>query len=105
MIPAEHEALASSSYLPYGTSTLNPLPNFVEEVEDYSKINLTTIKGYIDSVAVRPITNVSVVGRMNNAKVRICDSRTTSTSSTKSRKASRKKRTTCRPTSRLWRSG
>ena len=84
MIPAENQTLAASSYLLDGSRSLNPLPNLVPEVDDYSKINMTTIKGYIDKVAIRPIMNVSVVGRMNNSSVDACDPRTTSISSTKS---------------------
>lgn len=50
------------------TSALNPLPHFVEPLDDYSKINLTTIQEYKEKFAVRPLLNASVLGRTNNLK-------------------------------------
>src|SRR3990167_2873050 len=50
------------------TSALNPLPHFVEPLDDYSKINLTTIQDYKEKFAVRPLLNASVLGRTNNLK-------------------------------------
>ena len=47
---------------------LNPLPMYVDEVGDYSKINLTTIHDYKVKRAVRPQLNLSVAGRINNIK-------------------------------------
>jgi hypothetical protein len=50
------------------SSGLNPLPHFVEPLDDYSKINLTTIQEYKEKFAVRPLLNASVLGRTNNLK-------------------------------------
>lgn len=50
------------------TSNLNPLPHYVEPMDDYSKINLTTIQEYKEKFAVRPLLNASVLGRANNLK-------------------------------------
>ena len=49
----------------------NHFPNLVSISEFYDKINLTTIKPYKDELAIRPIQNVLVVGRMNNVNVSI----------------------------------
>ena len=49
--------------------SINPTPLYVAEVEDYSKINLTTIGLYQEKQAVRPLQNVSTIGGINNVRV------------------------------------
>ena len=53
-----------------GKNSINPLNNYVDEVDEYPKINLTTIRNYKeDPKSNTPVPNVSVIGRMNNLKV------------------------------------